>query len=577
MNNILRFVGMLMIIQGGIVFGFGNKTFFGTRSQAVNTVRELAGWQQFINQYDKEYNYGVTSLAVEYNRSFSPQKIADFLLGGQSIRFSGSRAENRGADDTLADYFGLAPDFKSCVRFIPRISNVIIDFNWYQGIDAVATGVYYRIHVPIVHTKWDLDLKEFISNPGTKNVFHPAGYMAAERVTMFAPSVQVALQGKTTFGDMREPLQFGKVFGRQTRSRVAELQGVLGWNFLQDDWYHFGFNIRVAAPTGNSPAAEFLFEPIVGNGHHWELGGGLTSHVVLWENKAENRSFAIYVDANVTHLFSAQQKRSFDLKNNGPGSRYILLTEILSPANKLQVGVPAQIASNQYQGRLVPAINKTTLESTISIAVQADVTLKFSYRRNGFETDIGYNFWGHSKEKLEKRDCFQENRFGVKGDAQVYGFNNADPNNVITTALNVTQRNATSNGGQGAGNAQFTNANADNPAQAFDGNGNPLQQLSAATVNGTTDPQDLDIMLQNVQTSNPAILLRDSDIDDCSALLPRAISNKLFGYVSYVWDNGNDLWPYLGGGLSVEWGSPSVKSNSAHSQWAIWLKGGLSY
>ncbi|HEB41441.1 MAG TPA: hypothetical protein ENI08_00285, partial [Candidatus Dependentiae bacterium] len=143
MNNILRFIVVLMIIQGGIVFGFGNKTFFGTRSQAVNTVRELAGWQQFINQYDKGYNYGVSSLAVEYNRSFSPQKIADFLLGGQSIQFSGSRAENRGADDTLADYFGLAPDFKSCVRFIPRISNVIIDLNWYQGLDAVATGLYY--------------------------------------------------------------------------------------------------------------------------------------------------------------------------------------------------------------------------------------------------------------------------------------------------------------------------------------------------------------------------------------------------------------------------------------------------
>jgi len=575
MKSMLRFLMGLVVIQGCIISGFGNKTFIGTRSQAVNAVRELAGWQQLINQYDKENNYGVVSLAVEYNRSFRSQKIADFLLGGQTVRFSGSRGENRRPDDTLADYFGLAPDFKSCVQFTPRISNVIIDFNWYQGLDSVATGLYYRIHVPIVHTKWDLGLKEFINDPGT--AFHPAGYMASERVTTFAPSVQEALQGKTTFGDMREPLKFGKVFGRQTKSRVAELQGMLGWNFWQDYYYHFGFNVRMAAPTGNSPAAEFLFEPIVGNGHHWELGGGLTSHVVLWENKADNRSFAIYADANITHLFGAQQKRSFDLKNNGSGSRYLLITEILSPANNLQAGVPEQVASNQYQGRLLPAINKTTLTSTISIAVQADIVLKLAYHRNGFEADIGYNFWGQSKEKLKKRDFFEENRFGVKGDAQVYGFNNNDSDNVITTALNATQSNATIDAGQGVGNAEFTNANADNEVEAFNGDGSQLQQLSAATVGGTTDPAVLDITLQNIETSNSAVLLADKDIDECSALLSRAISHKLFAYVNYVWDNSNDLCPYLGGGLSIEWACPCVEDNSAHSQWGIWFKTGLSY
>jgi len=574
-NCLFHFIVGLFIIQGNTLFCFGNKTFFSTRSQAVNTVRELAGWQQFINLYNKEENYGVTSFTVEYNRSFRPQKIADFLLGGSAIQFSGSRVENRKPTDTLADYFGLRPDFKSCVHFIPRISNVIIDLNWYQGLETIAAGLYYRLHVPIVHTKWDLDLKEFIDNEGTD--FHPAGYMAAERVTMFAPNVRVALQGNTTFGDMREPLQFGKIFGRQTRSRVAELQMVLGWNFLQNDWYHFGLNMRAAAPTGNSPAAEFLFEPIVGNGHHWELGGGVTTHVVVWENKTKNRSLAFYLDGNITHLFDSKQKRSYDLKNNGPGSRYILLTEILSPATNLEIGVPAQPAPNQYQGRLLPAINKTTLDSTISIAIQADITLKLTYLRGGFETDIGYNFWGRSKEKLKKRQCFEENRFSLKGDAQIYGFNNIDPNNVVPVALNATQHNATVDGGQGMGNAQFTNRNADSPAQAFDGNSNPLQQLSAATIDGMTDPEVLGIMLQNVQTSNPAVLVRDKDIDEYSTLLPRAISNKLFGYVNYVWDNGQGLWPSLGGGLSVEWGNPEVKSNSAYSQWALWLKGSLAY
>ncbi|MGB8367474.1 MAG: hypothetical protein WCD44_03905, partial [Candidatus Babeliales bacterium] len=142
MNILVRFIISLLTIQGGILFGFGNKTFFSTRSQAVNTVRELAGWQQFINQYNRKDNYGVTSFAIEYNRSFEPQKIANFLLGGSSIKFSGSRVVNRNNTDTLADYFGLRPDFSSCVHFIPRISNVIIDLNWYQGLETLAAGLY---------------------------------------------------------------------------------------------------------------------------------------------------------------------------------------------------------------------------------------------------------------------------------------------------------------------------------------------------------------------------------------------------------------------------------------------------
>ena len=144
------------------------------------------------------------------------------------------------------------------------------------------------------------------------------------------------MQGKTTFGDMDAPLQYGKIFGRQTRSRIAELQATLGWNYNQP-WYHVGISFRVGAPTGNATTAEFLFEEIIGNRHHWDIGGGVSAHVNMWENKETGKRVALYLDAHVSHLFTSQQKRSFDFTKNGNGSRYILLEEIINPSENLLI------------------------------------------------------------------------------------------------------------------------------------------------------------------------------------------------------------------------------------------------
>ena len=103
----------------------------------------------------------------------------------------------------------------------------------------------------------------------------------------------------------------------------------MGYNFLLSDWYHLGLNVRTAAPTGTLRTSEFLFEPIAGNNHHWELwAADLTGHVDLWCDDEHRQKFGIYSDLNITHLFASSQKRSFDLQTTctipSNGSRYML-------------------------------------------------------------------------------------------------------------------------------------------------------------------------------------------------------------------------------------------------------------
>jgi len=559
----------------------GGRTFFSTRSQSVNAALELVGWEKEVNQPVQTTCYGTAALAIEYNHSFDTERITKFLFGSECLFFSGSKVMNRGPHDILADYFGLPFCFQSCVSFHPVISNTIFDLNWYQSLDCIACGTYLRVHVPLVHTKWDLNLEETVLDYGDNfsicgtYTFYPGGYMSPEKITRahMHTNVREAFEGIRSVGDL-QPLHFGRIFGRQTKTRIAEIQVAVGYNPLLSDWYHLGGEIRVAAPTGNRPEAEFLFEAIVGNCHHWELGAGLTGHVDVWESCNKCHTIALYLDANITHLFADRQNRSYDLKT-GPGSRYMLAEVFGNGSTNLEVGaVGGPSAEYQYIGCIQPVVNVTTLPTDISIAVQGDVVLKCAYQRSdGFECDIGYNFWGRSKEKADCRCRLARDQYVLKGDAQVYGF---EPTfEELPVRLSVSQSEATLHKAQGQGNfvpgVEFRNENADSPALAFDGSGAPLNQVTAA------DAFALQITQGQINTSNPPIFLSDDDINPHSALLPRAFTNKLFFYVGSAWHCVEKLKPYVGIGGSAEWAHTNARNNSGYSQAHIWIKGGFSY
>ena len=150
----MRLLVVPFILFAGQLCGFGSHTFFGVRSQAANTARDLVGTQGLLprlqplacgvrkvdvvsdehsvqrwgkDAVSKKRNYVpaplcdksyvVLSSAVEYSRSFHSDRMREFLFGcNKCLVFSGSRSEDRAGTDILADYFGLPADFKSTVK-----------------------------------------------------------------------------------------------------------------------------------------------------------------------------------------------------------------------------------------------------------------------------------------------------------------------------------------------------------------------------------------------------------------------------------------------------------------------------
>lgn len=376
------------------------KPYFQGRSQGENLARRLVGDAHLLYRCDQDCLNGVLAVIPEYSQTFDQNKL------GKYFSFRNPAAENantmsfRGSDvpgrtlantDVTAENFFLASNFDGTVTLKPQVKNFIADFNFRLNLDRWLSGLYFEIDVPVNWTSWNMNLQEEIINPGTTinqppNTGFPL-YTAPAPVHSIIEAWRGFTNGTLVFTAAGAPTQtaptlamnFARVDGKQSKVGVADVNFILGYNFICNNCHHVGVNIRGTAPTGTRPNAEFLFEPIVGNGRHATLGAGLNAHTTFWDNGCD-QSLSIWFDSAAYHLFNAKQRRTFDLIGHGVGSRY------------LQPGGP----NNSF----VPGPNVTTVDSKVKINVAGEAILMLNYKRCGFTFDVGYGVWGRSKENI---------------------------------------------------------------------------------------------------------------------------------------------------------------------------------
>jgi hypothetical protein len=583
-------------------------TFFNGRSISRNAARDLAGWTNYINKDSSpDIVYGAISITPEYSKTFHSHPITKTLFGSnligngcaQHLKISGSQTINRGPQDLLADYFYLPSDFESTVHFKPVIDNVILDFGFYLGLDAWAKGVYFWLHAPFSHSRWDINIRENIINPGINNAAQ--GYYTPDTLprnllldsfTAFVNGLTVPNTDNTAF----EELRYAKMStDRLIKSRLAEIRTGFGWNFFAEPRWHVGFNGQIAAPTGLRPHAEFLFEPMVGNGHFWELGVGLNGHYDFWYNEEETAHCTFYVDINLTHLFKTRQARSFDLTRAGTLSRYMLAMEMVSPAvnlsssAKASADMPFLIPSAQFDSDFLPVANFTTLDVDVSAAIQSDIVLLFNATRNNWSFDLGYNYWSKSKDNISLRhnESFDENRFALKGDAHIFGFL---PNATTSVALSATEDRATIHAGTnlpvtGTTDSAVIIAASKNPNIDFP---QPAQTNppAPATPQNLLYAQNLpDVTTNIINTSIPPVFVTRNDLN-LEGAETGGSSNKIFTHLSYTWNDKTEWQPYLGIGGEAEWARTTKRNckpcnhhapQACASQWGIWIKTGATF
>lgn len=601
-----QYTSLMVIFVGLLLSSYSaNATmpYFQIRSQARDSARELVGWHQFINRYDHDKIYGALAFTVEGTRSFDPSAIASTLFdsdlvdlnGERVIVISGSQVAHRGANDWLADYFGLPVDYQSTLSFKPRITQAIVNCSFYLGLDEWFNGLYLQFNAPIVHSRWNLHMCETINAPGITG--YAPGYMSdiltgvnrSKLVNSFVDYVsneQVPNLGQdVTFAALTNSkmAQCGKA-----RTGVGDVQMVGGWNFFQSDSYHIGINILGIVPSGLRPYGAYLFEPMIGNGHHWGLGAGLTGHYTAWRSQDENQNVTLFLDATINTLFKAHQRRSFDLKNK-PNSRYMLASLMGATVTNLYTTSTPGGADNatpptlQFQNIMTPVANLTTVDVQSTIGAQADITIMASYVYNNITVDVGYNFWGVTREKLKFLcQCpapLDGTTWALKGDSLIYGFAIGNGTTIpinAPVALSASESLATIHGGTNGPAPASPNINVDNPAFA--------QYTATATGFPGTVIVDPPTTGAQVQTSSDPILLINANID-LEAARNKGFSNKVFAHINYTGKEYEGWIPFVGIGGNAEFGHHRDSEcgvcgdvfSLALSQWGIWLKTGVAF
>lgn len=586
-------------------------TIISPRSQGFNIPRQVAGWDFVTHCAQPEELYSTYALSLEAQSSFRSERINQCLFGEDIIWpckgdtewkdfiiVSGSQTENRAPQrEWLADYFGLPTDFRSMVRFRPRVNNVVIELQSFFSCNSTKKGLYAELFLPIVYTNWDLNIREALINEG-ENGYAP-GYFNPEGVSRdnLLDGFMQYISGYATPNIdnlIFHPLQFGKMSPCSLRAiHCAELRGNLGYDHFIEDIHHIGIKMQVAAPLGNRPNAVYLFEPVVGNQHHWELGMGATAHALVWDNEIEEERVDFFMNFIVNHMFGSHQRRSFDLKGK-PNSRYMLAEKMSSNSNNLTGNGVTSIA--QFDRQVTSIINLTTYDVVVNVNVQADVALYCTYTHKNNYWTFGYNAWKRGCENISiKNKClFPENTWAIKGDAQVYGFigeqNNPTDIPIGTPIpLGATQTKATINYGSNLPKSGVSTDPIQRTIQIQNGLKNPridFPQPAAAGNNQYLVASRIDTTINNqINTSIQPVFISSFDID-CNSAATSGFSHKIFTHYNHIITTHGRTDANIGLGSEIEFGRqagppPAIGDdkciNCALSFWTIWLKGGVSW
>lgn len=621
-------------------------TIVRPRSQELNRPRQLVGTCEATHKIDKGPFYATLSATGFYSKTFKPGKIATALFGNAlhcstskepSLHIQGSSylGIDRDPQALLADYFYLPRDFDGTVSFKPTIQNTGADIDLYFGLNDVREGMYLRVHSSLVNSRWNLHMHEAITTPGV--LPYPAGY--------FTPNFLTSTQLLHSFGQygcgqsplggtitqntsalatgdatnttsvnittLLHGLNYSKICCPESRTRLADVRIEVGKIIKETDEYHLGFDLQLVIPTGTTIKSHNLFEPIIGNGHHWEVGGGAHGHYMFYKNEEKEAHASIAGDIVITHLCSTHQKRSFDLKGK-PLSRYMLASQFTVPNNTLGA-IPNNttilnsaftLVSSQFAQAYTPLANISTLDVGVKIGVQIDFTALVHYSKKQWDFDLGYNVWYRSKEHIDRKishnSCFppvcdpsQTNKWALKGDARMYGFNVNTDTDVFVGVVNLSATESDATIYQGTNGSLFdcsatdVNGGIDNPQFAVGLPENNSAQVNSCPFQLSTTGNDPD----GVRTSLQPIFIDCCDLDLRGI---KSLSQKIFAHTSYNW-SWNDTTPFIGIGASAEFGKSNRERNPnatitpntttftekvvsfAPSEWEIWLKAGITF
>ena len=329
----------------------------------------------------KQMDYSDKSLSFEMEAwasgLFHPDHVMENLgINGQSsMQLNQLGKGDFNPQNILLAAAGNIPNYASTLNFEPELKMFGGLLHFYKQFE----NVFFDIKTAILNCQTKLTLRELGGDNGGMAL--PDGEI-----------IHNALQAFT-----QSDWEYGKIGRSRSVTGLDNIQLMLGSSTEMSSFstenckqYVAGF-LLLEIPTGQGSKAHWLFEPQVGT-NHCGLGFG-TDFMVVAEN-----GFSLVAGGNYRYIFSAQERRSFDLMPNGPWSRYLGLQEI----SELGSGPVAPL----------PGINLFTQDATIDGRSQVTLYGRLQKRFEKCLFELSYNYFYTQQETISDVDVIASD-FGV--------------------------------------------------------------------------------------------------------------------------------------------------------------------
>lgn len=274
--------------------------------------------------------------------------------------------------DGVADAY-LDHDFSSKISIAPEVkrwgANLFIQ-------KKLRNHMWFSALIPFANVATNMRLSEYEISGARPETLMPTLDSGARGVLFFEEPLNVTQA-------LSHPLmKYGKIDNKKhQKAGIADITLRLGLNKMYKKCL-LDLYTQVVVPTADKPSAEYLFEPVVGNGHHYALGAGA-------KFSARYKNFTLMSDLDYLYLFQGTEKRSFDLYN-GPWSRYMAAT----------TGLP--------RTRPQRLINYLTKDVHVTPGSYANALFAADFNKNKIHIQFGANIEVKANEKLSLKDGFND-------------------------------------------------------------------------------------------------------------------------------------------------------------------------
>ena len=325
----------------------------------------------------------------------------------------------------------------------------------------------------------------------------------------------------------QEAWNYGQVNGAQKITRLADIELLAGYEFINEPTHHTNAYIGLVIPTGNKAKGVYLAEPMVGNGGHFGLMYGGTLEIQM----SHDEDFAVTtrIDGNFRYLFQNTQMRALDLKDK-PWSRYMMVW-----ADYAAFATASTTPASEYS--FTPGINQFTQSVKVTPGSQLRINSAIMLESAHFKGELGCGMMSRQSEKVKLANAWAAGTVALAA-------SNADGiNNNCTASVNP-------------GRTIFNN--------------NVLDQIAPAAASFATGTTVGNYIITQAEYVANCVAQTDLNLD--SAASPASLSYIPYLALGYAW--GEDATPgFVNVGGSYEF----TLQNTITNQWQVWAKLGFSF